>query len=59
MTEVDITEKLACWHCNGEMYFRIYTTCFGETAEFYECAKCHFTLARDFVEKYGPHRPAA
>ena len=57
--QVDITEKLHCWHCDGEMYFRIYTTCFGETTEFFECTKCHFTLSKDFVETYGPTRPAA
>ena len=57
--QIDITERLRCWYCDGLMYFRLFTTCFGETAEFFECGKCHFTLARDFVDTYGPERPTA
>ena len=57
--QIDITEGLRCWYCDGRMYYRIFTTCFGQTCHFFECVKCHFTLAKDFVEKHGPGRPTA
>jgi len=57
--EISIQNRLRCWYCDGEMYFQIFRTCFGETAEFYECCKCHFSLDKSFIEKYGPERPTA
>ena len=52
-----VDKGIPCWYCECEMTAQIFTTCFGETLEFYECDKCHFTLPKDFIEKNGSVNP--
>ena len=52
-------KNIPCQQCNGQMFHRIFESCFGDTAEFYECPDCGFVLDKAYptVDKFGCKKP--
>ena len=51
-------KDIHCHECSGQMFHRIFESCFGDIAEFFECPDCHFVLDRAAAGRPGKRQAA-